>query len=70
MPTYCFKCTECEETSLFQMHYDELKSFDSICRSCGSLMKRYFAGEGIGKPQFEGSGFHATDYDVSEGNGR
>lgn len=70
MPTYCFKCENCDETSLYNMGYDQLESFDPTCRSCGHVMKRHYAGEGIGKPQFSGSGFHATDYEASEGNGR
>lgn len=58
MPTYEYKCTECEHTfEAFQKMNDEpLKE----CPECGSRIKRLIgSGAGI---IFKGEGFHVNDY--------
>ena len=58
MPTYDYKCTECDYTfELFQKMTDEpLKT----CPKCKGKVKRLI-GMGAG-PIFKGSGFYQTDY--------
>jgi putative FmdB family regulatory protein len=58
MPTYEYKCIECEEVfEVFQKITDEpLKT----CQVCGGELKRLISG-GIGVI-FKGSGFYTTDY--------
>jgi putative FmdB family regulatory protein len=58
MPTYEYKCMECEEVfEVFQKITDEpLKT----CQVCGGELKRLISG-GIGVI-FKGSGFYTTDY--------
>ena len=58
MPTYDYKCTECNYTfEVFQRMSDEpLK----ICPKCKGAVKRLI-GMGAG-PIFKGSGFYQTDY--------
>lgn len=58
MPTYDYKCTECNHTfEEFQKMTDEpLK----VCPSCNGKLKRLI-GAGI-TPIFKGSGFYQTDY--------
>jgi len=58
MPTYDYKCTECNYTfEVFQRMSDEpLKS----CPKCKGVLKRLI-GMGAG-PIFKGSGFYQTDY--------
>lgn len=65
MPTYDYKCTECEHTfELFQsMTEDPIKE----CPKCNGLVKRLI-GAGI-RPIFKGSGFYETDYKSKGGNG-
>ena len=58
MPTYEYKCTECEEIfEFFQRITDEpLKT----CPVCGGELNRLISG-GMGVI-FKGSGFYTTDY--------
>lgn len=58
MPTYDYKCTECDYTfEYFQKMTDEpLKE----CPQCKGKLKRLI-GPGAG-PIFKGSGFYQTDY--------
>ena len=58
MPTYDYKCTECNYTfELFQKMTDEpIKT----CPKCNGTVKRLI-GMGAG-PIFKGSGFYQTDY--------
>lgn len=58
MPTYDYKCTECNHTfEMFQM-----MTADPItnCPECDGVVKRLI-GTGAG-PIFKGSGFYQTDY--------
>lgn len=65
MPTYDYKCTECEHTfELFQsMTEDPIKE----CPECNGLVKRLI-GAGAGAI-FKGTGFYQTDYKAKENNG-
>jgi putative FmdB family regulatory protein len=58
MPTYEYKCSECEEVfEVFQKITDDpLKT----CQVCGGELKRLISG-GMGVI-FKGSGFYTTDY--------
>ncbi len=58
MPTYSYKCKDCEHTySAFQSIKDEP---DKKCPECGGAIVRLIgAGSGI---LFKGSGFYVTDY--------
>ena len=58
MPTYEYKCNECEhEFEAFQMITEEPVK---ICPTCGGKVRRIISG-GIGLI-FKGSGFYITDY--------
>ncbi|MCX7876931.1 MAG: zinc ribbon domain-containing protein [Melioribacteraceae bacterium] len=58
MPTYDYKCLDCENRfEYFQSIIDEPLS---ICPNCGGTVKRLI-GAGAG-PIFKGSGFYQTDY--------
>jgi putative FmdB family regulatory protein len=58
MPTYEYKCTECNNKfEIFQpMNAEPVKH----CPKCGGEVKRLI-GSGAG-PIFKGSGFYQTDY--------
>ncbi|MCX6152038.1 MAG: zinc ribbon domain-containing protein [Ignavibacteriales bacterium] len=58
MPTYDYKCTNCDYTfEIFQMMTEENIK---ICPKCNGKLKRLI-GSGSG-PIFKGSGFYQTDY--------
>jgi putative FmdB family regulatory protein len=58
MPTYDYKCTECNYTfELFQKMTEEPIKY---CPKCKGKVKRLI-GTGAG-PIFKGSGFYQTDY--------
>ncbi len=58
MPTYEYKCLDCQETfEFFQSMTDE--PFKE-CPQCGGELKRLI-GAGVG-PIFKGTGFYQTDY--------
>ena len=65
MPTYDYKCKNCEYTEVI-MHSME-KSLRPKCAKCGKIMTKQI-GTG-GSLQFKGSGFYVNDYpkDDSEG---
>ena len=61
MPTYDYKCTECNFT--FE-HFQSMTSDHlSTCPECGGVLKRLI-GSGAG-PIFKGTGFYQTDYKKS-----
>ncbi len=58
MPTYDYKCTECNHSfEEFQKMTDDHLEF---CPNCNGKVKRLI-GSGIA-PIFKGSGFYQTDY--------
>ena len=65
MPTYDYKCTNCEYTfEHFQSMTDEPLT---ECPVCKGHVKRLI-GAGLG-PVFKGSGFYETDYKSKPSNG-
>jgi putative FmdB family regulatory protein len=58
MPTYDYKCTECNHT--FEMFQPMTADPITDCPECGGVVKRLI-GTGSG-PIFKGSGFYQTDY--------
>lgn len=66
MPTYDYKCTECNHIfEEFQKMTDEPLE---VCPSCKGKLKRLI-GAGI-TPIFKGSGFYQTDYKNSKSDGK
>jgi len=64
MPTYEYKCTECNHSfEVFQKMNDEVLS---ECPKCKGKVKRLI-GAGAG-PIFKGSGFYQTDYKNNSNN--
>lgn len=65
MPTYDYKCKECDDTfEYFQKMTDEpLK----VCKKCGGKLVRLI-GTGL-TPIFKGNGFYETDYKKNKSNG-
>ncbi len=58
MPTYDYKCTECNHT--FEMFQPMTADPITNCPECEGVVKRLI-GAGAG-PIFKGSGFYQTDY--------
>ena len=64
MPTYEYKCQNCEKTfEFFQKMSDAPKT---TCPSCNGTLKRLI-GTGM-TPIFKGSGFYETDYKKTSNN--
>lgn len=65
MPTYEYKCEQCDD------HFDHFQSMSSeplkSCKKCGGKLRRLIGG-GAGII-FKGSGFYCTDYKKSSSNG-
>ncbi len=57
MPTYEFKCSECDTVFELRRRIGDLKG--AVCPECGAPAKRIFSPVGV---VFKGSGFHNTDY--------
>lgn len=56
MPTYSYRCTECENAFDIQQSFTE----DALteCPSCGGKIRKLFNAVGV---TFNGSGFYRTD---------
>ena len=65
MPTYDYKCTECEHT--FELFQSMTEDPITECPECKGVVKRLI-GAGI-RPIFKGSGFYETDYKSKGGSG-
>ena len=67
MPTYDYKCTECEES--FEFFQKMTDAPLQTCPNCGGKLKKMI-GTGM-TPIFKGSGFYETDYkkNTPKGNG-
>ena len=63
MPTYEYKCTECND--VFEMMHGIEEQVES-CPECGGKVRRLFHPVGI---IFKGSGFYKTDSRKSSDNG-
>lgn len=65
MPTYDYKCTECQHT--FE-HFQNINAEPlKVCPNCGGILKRLI-GAGSG-PIFKGTGFYQTDYKKGNSSG-
>jgi len=56
MPTYAYRCTQCEHSFEIQQAFTE----DSltVCPECSGALRKLFSGVGV---VFKGSGFYRTD---------
>ena len=56
MPTYSYRCTECETAFDIQQAFTE----DSltVCPTCGGVLRKVFSAVGV---SFSGSGFYRND---------
>ena len=64
MPTYSYRCTECDNAFDVQQALSE----DSltVCPACGGKLRKLFNMVGV---TFNGSGFYRTDSRASSGTG-
>ncbi|MEJ5186549.1 MAG: FmdB family zinc ribbon protein [Candidatus Geothermincolales bacterium] len=63
MPTYEYKCLECEH--VFEEFHSASETREE-CPRCGGRLRRLFHPVGV---IFKGSGFYTTDYKKSSDNG-
>ncbi len=63
MPTYDYRCTDCDE--VFETAHGVDETVDA-CPGCGGKVRRLFHPVGI---IFKGSGFYKTDNRSASGNG-
>jgi len=64
MPTYSYKCTQCEHA------FDAVQSIAdaalTVCPNCGGTLRKVFGLTGV---TFNGTGFYRTDSRSSGGSG-
>lgn len=63
MPTYEYRCTQCQR--IFERH-QAVGEVAPECPQCGGSSRKVFASVGL---IFKGSGFHSTDYRKTPENG-
>jgi len=56
MPTYAYRCTECEHAFEIQQSFTDDSL--SVCPECSGVLRKLFSGVGV---VFKGSGFYRTD---------
>ncbi|WP_193509059.1 FmdB family zinc ribbon protein [Cryobacterium sp. BB736] len=56
MPTYSYRCTECENAFDIQQAFTDDSL--SVCPQCGGVLRKVFSAVGV---TFNGSGFYRTD---------
>ncbi len=56
MPTYSYRCTECD--SAFDIHQAFTEDSLTVCPTCGGVLRKVFSPIGV---TFSGSGFYRTD---------
>ncbi len=56
MPTYAYRCTECEHAFEIQQAFTDDSL--SVCPECSGILRKLFSGVGV---VFKGSGFYRTD---------
>lgn len=56
MPTYSYRCTECDVA--FDIHQAFTEDSLTVCPTCGGVLRKVFSPVGI---TFSGSGFYRTD---------
>jgi putative FmdB family regulatory protein len=62
MPTYSYRCTECDNA--FDIHQAFTDDTLSVCEVCGGRLRKLFNTIGV---TFNGSGFYRTDSRAGEG---
>jgi len=56
VPTYSYRCTECENA--FDIHQAFTEDSLTVCPACGGALRKVFSAVGV---TFNGSGFYRTD---------
>ncbi|WP_424463015.1 FmdB family zinc ribbon protein [Pseudoclavibacter helvolus] len=56
MPTYSYRCTECDNAFDIQQGFADASL--SVCDTCGGKLRKVFGAVGV---SFKGSGFYRTD---------
>ncbi|CAN5142799.1 hypothetical protein BH11ACT4_BH11ACT4_08580 [soil metagenome] len=56
MPTYSYRCTECDNA--FDIHQAFTEDSLTVCPVCGGVLRKVFSPIGV---TFSGSGFYRTD---------
>lgn len=56
MPTYSYRCTECENA--FDVQQEFTDDSLTVCPTCGGALRKIFGAIGV---TFNGSGFYRTD---------
>lgn len=56
MPTYSYRCTECDNA--FDIHQAFTEDSLTVCPVCGGKLRKVFSPVGV---TFSGSGFYRTD---------
>ena len=56
MPTYSYRCTECDNA--FDIHQAFSEDSLTVCPACGGVLRKVFSAVGV---TFNGSGFYRTD---------
>jgi len=56
VPTYSYRCTECE--TAFDIHQAFTEDSLTVCPTCGGKLRKVFSAVGV---TFNGSGFYRTD---------
>ena len=62
MPTYSYRCTECDNA--FDIHQAFTDDSLTVCEVCGGRLRKLFNTIGV---TFNGSGFYRTDSRASDG---
>jgi putative FmdB family regulatory protein len=61
MPTYSYRCTECE--TAFDIHQEFTDDSLTVCPNCGGKLRKLFSAVGV---TFNGSGFYRNDSRASQ----
>ncbi|MBS3177378.1 MULTISPECIES: FmdB family zinc ribbon protein [unclassified Pseudoclavibacter] len=64
MPTYSYRCTECDNAFDIQQGFAD--SSLTVCDACGGKLRKVFGAVGV---SFKGSGFYRTDSAASAKKG-
>lgn len=64
MPTYSYRCTECDNA--FDIHQAFSDDALTVCEVCGGRLRKLFNTIGV---TFNGSGFYRTDSRAGAGSG-
>ena len=65
MPTYSYRCTECDNA--FDIHQAFTDDALTVCEVCGGRLRKLFNTIGV---TFNGSGFYRTDSRAEGGSGK